>query len=70
MGYIGAEAKRRCRERWHAAVVTHLKEKMKRMAPFESETQATCSQGQPLQWRGYDERWGEHEFVPAEPAFS
>lgn len=68
MGYIGAEAKRFCREKWHVAVVTHVKENMRMVPPFESETQAICPQGQPLQWQGYDRGLGEHEFGPAEPA--
>ncbi len=68
MGYLGAEAKRFCRERWRVAVVTHVKEKMRMVPPFESETQAVCPQGQPLQWRGYDPGLAEHEFGAAEPA--
>ena len=68
MGYIGAEAKRLCREKWHVTVLTHVRENMKMVPPLESETQAVCHQGQALQWLGYDWRSNEHEFGPAEPA--
>jgi hypothetical protein len=68
MGYLGAEAKRVCRETWHVTVLTHVRVNMKMVPPLESETQAVCHQGQPLQWLGYDWRLDEHEFGPAAPA--
>ena len=42
MGYIGAEAKRVCREKWRVAVLTHVRENMNMVPPLESETQAVC----------------------------
>lgn len=68
MGYLGAPAKRDCREQWRVAVLTHLRANMKLVPPFETETQAVCPQGQPLQWLGYDAGGDRHEFGPAEPA--
>jgi hypothetical protein len=68
MGYLAAESKRLCRERWHVAVVTHLRSDMKLTAPFVSEREAACGQGQPLQWLGYDLREDQHWFGVAPPA--
>lgn len=68
MGYLAAEAKRLCRQRWGVAVLTHLRSSMNLVEPFVAEDQAACPQGQPLQWRGYDEEADLHWFVPAEPA--
>jgi len=62
MGYLAAEHKQRCRERWHVAVVTHLRSDMKLVAPFVSEQETACAQGQPLQWLGYDARDDQHWF--------
>jgi hypothetical protein len=62
MGYLAAEHKQRCRERWHVAVVTHLRSDMKLVAPFVSERETACAQGQPLQWLGYDARDDQHWF--------
>lgn len=67
MGYLAAESKRRCRERWHVAVVTHLRSDMKLVAPFVSEREAACAQGQPLQWLGYDVQDDQHWFGAAPP---
>src|SRR6266567_2237538 len=47
MGYLAAERKRLCRERWHVAVVTHVRSDMKMVAPFQSEREAACAQGSP-----------------------
>jgi hypothetical protein len=68
MGYLAAEAKRRCRERWRVAVVTHLRSDMKLVAPFVSEREATCQQGQSLRWLGYDVPDDVHWFEPSPPA--
>src|SRR5207249_1144612 len=68
MGYLAAETKRRCRERWRVAIVTHLRSDMKLVAPFVSEREATCEQGQPLEWLGYDVRDDLHWFGPLPPA--
>ena len=57
-----------CRERWHAAVVTHLRSDMKLTAPFVSETEATCPQGQVLRWLGYEARDDLHWFGAVPPA--
>jgi hypothetical protein len=46
MGYLGAEAKRFCRQRWRVTVLTHVRANMKMVPPFESETLAVCPQGQ------------------------
>lgn len=62
MGYLAAEAKRRCRERWHVAVLTKLRSDMKLVPPFVAWNQAACAQGQPLTWLGYDGRSQEHWF--------
>jgi hypothetical protein len=62
MGYLAAESKRRCREQWRVAVVTHLRSDMKLVAPFLSEQEAACPQGEPLQWLGYDVREDRHWF--------
>jgi hypothetical protein len=62
MGYLAAEHKQRCRERWHVAVVTHLRSDMKLVAPFVSERATACPQDQPLQWLGYDAREDQHWF--------
>lgn len=68
MGYLAAGSKRVCRERWHVAVVTHLRSDMKLAAPFVSETQTACPQGQTLQWLGYEARDDLHWFGAAPPA--
>jgi hypothetical protein len=68
MGYLAAESKRRCRERWRVAVVTHLRSDMKLVAPFVSEHEAACEQGQYLEWLGYDVQDDLHWFGPRPPA--
>jgi hypothetical protein len=68
MGYLASESKRICRERWRVAVVTHLRSNMKLVEPFVSETEASCAQGQSLQWLGYDVRDDLHWFEPAPSA--
>ena len=68
MGYLGAAAKQQCRERWGVAVLTKLRSDMKLVPPYVAWDQATCPQGEPLTWLGYDGRAGEHWFgVGAEP---
>lgn len=62
MGYLAAEAKRRCRERWHVAVLTKLRSDMKLVPPYVAWNQATCAQGEPLTWMGYDGWTQEHWF--------
>ena len=62
MGYLGAESKRQCRQRWHVAVVTHLRSDMSPIAPFVSECEVHCEQGQPLQWLGYEVQEDLHWF--------
>lgn len=68
MGYIDAHSKQRLRERWQVAVVTRLKENMKLVPPFVTPTQATCPQGQPLQWLGYEPDDQRHWFGVQSPA--
>lgn len=63
MGYLAAEAKRWCRERWRVAVLTKLRSDMKLVPPYEEAwNQAACPQGEPLAWLGYDGRTDEHWF--------
>ena len=62
MGYLAAEAKRRCRERWHVAVLTKLRSDMRLVPPYVDWNQAACPQGEPLAWLGYDGRADEHWF--------
>ena len=62
MGYLGAEAKRHCREQWRVAVLTKLRRDMKLVPPYVAWNQAACPQGEPLAWLGYDGRAGEHWF--------
>ena len=68
MGCLAAESKRLCRERGRVAGVAHLRSDMKRGAPFVSETEATCAQGQSLQWLGSAVRDDLHWFGAAPPA--
>lgn len=68
MGFLAAESKRFCRERWRVAIVTHVRSDMKMVAPFVSETEAICAQGQALQWLGYEVRDDLHWFGAAPPA--
>ena len=68
MGYLGAPAKRQCREQWGVSVLTKLRSDMKLVPPYVAWNQAACPQGEPLTWLGYDGRVGEHWFgVGAEP---
>ena len=62
MGYLGAAAKRHCREQWRVAVLTKLRRDMKLVPPYVAWNQAACPQGEPLAWLGYDGRAGEHWF--------
>ncbi len=68
MGYLASESKRLCRERWGVAVVMHLRSDMKLVAPFVSEREVACAQGQPLQWLSYDARDQQHWFGVLPPA--
>jgi hypothetical protein len=68
MGYLGAAAKQHCRERWGVAVLTKLRSDMKLVPPYVAWDRATCLQGEPMTWLGYDSRSGEHWFgVGAQP---
>ena len=62
MGYLAAEAKRQCRERWRVAVLTKLRSDMKLVPPYAAWHQAACPQGEPLAWLGYDGWAQEHWF--------
>jgi hypothetical protein len=62
MGYVAAEKKKFCRQRWRVAVVTHLRSDIKLVEPFVSEKEAACPQGEPLSWLGYDVREDRHWF--------
>jgi hypothetical protein len=53
MGYLAADAKRLCREKWRVAVVTKLRANMKLVPPFTAWNQTACLQGQRLEWLGY-----------------
>jgi len=50
------------------AVVTHIRSDMKPVPPFVTEREATCQQGQPLQWLGYDMQDDLHWFGVRPPA--
>ena len=68
MGYLAAQAKQQCRERWRVAVLTKLRSDMKLVPPYVAWDQAACPQGEPLTWLGYDGRAEERWFgVGAEP---
>ena len=68
MGYLAAEAKRHCRERWRVAILTKLRRDMKLIPPYVAWNQAACPQGEPLAWLGYDGWAGEHWFgIGSEP---
>lgn len=69
MGYIDATTKRQIREGWQVTVVTRLKENMVLVPPFETCSQASCEQGQVLQWLGYERADQLHWFgvTAAEP---
>jgi hypothetical protein len=68
MGYLAAEAKRQCRQRWQVAILTKLRRDMKLVPPYVAWNQAACPHGQPLSWLGYDGVADEHWFgVSAEP---
>lgn len=68
MGYLGAAAKRQCREQWGVSILTKLRSDMKLVPPHVAWNQVACPQGEPLTWLGYDDRAGEHWFgVGAEP---
>lgn len=62
MGYLGAAAKRWCREHWRVAVLTKLRSDMKLVPPYVTWNQAACPQGEPLTWLGLDGRTDEHWF--------
>jgi hypothetical protein len=62
MGYLAAESRRRCRERWQVAVLTGLRRDMKPVPPYVAWNQAACPQGEPLTWLGYDGGFQEHWF--------
>ena len=68
LGYIRQEIKKVIREQWGVAVVTRLKPDMNLIAPFDSWDEMSCSQGQPLQWLGYDAGDQEHWFGPKDGA--
>jgi hypothetical protein len=63
MGYLAAEAKRRCRARWQVAVLTKLRSDMRLVPPYVAWNQAACPQGEPLAWLGYDGGADEHWFA-------
>ena len=67
LGYIGAAHKRYCRQQWDTTVLTHRRADQALVAPFESEKQVFCPQGQPLRWLGYDRQTEEHWFGVREP---
>lgn len=66
MGYVSAQRKKQCRETWRVAVLTHLRADINLCAPFQSERQALCPQGEPLRWLGYDPQDQQHWFTVSE----
>jgi len=68
MGYLAAEVKRQCRQRWRVAILTKLRSDMKLVPPYIAWNQAACRHGEPLSWLGYDDLADEHWFgASAEP---
>lgn len=67
MGYLDAATKQQLRKRWNVAVITRLRENMKLVPPFATPTQASCVQGQPLRWLGYDDADQRHWFGVRDP---
>ena len=67
LGYVSGAAKGYCRQHWDTAVLTHRRGDLSLVAPFESETQVACPQGQPLRWLGYERPEQEHWFGVREP---
>lgn len=68
MGYMAAEIKAKCRQRWQVAVVTRLRSDMKLVAPYVAWNRAECHQGEPLQWLEYVPAENQHWFSVREPA--
>jgi len=66
-GYVGAAGKAYCRQRWDTAIVTHKRADQALVAPFDSEREVYCPQGQPLRWLGYDRDTAQHWFGRREP---
>lgn len=54
MAYINLAVQRRIREELGIGVVTRLRPDMNWVDPYQSDGVPRCSQGQPLQWLGYD----------------
>lgn len=50
MAYLSAKAKKTAREVFGTAIVTKLRGDMKLVPPYISDSEATCHQGQPLEW--------------------
>ena len=54
MGYMSLDQKRAARLEWQTAVITKLRKGMALQAPYVSETELHCSQGQKLEWWEYE----------------
>jgi hypothetical protein len=62
MAYISLATQRKIRERWGVGVLTRLRSDMNLVKPFEPGPVAVCSQGQRLEWLGYEARDRLHWF--------
>jgi hypothetical protein len=64
MGYIHQPTKRELRLQCQVAVLTKLKADMKAHCAYAEDQPLHCSQGQPLDWLGYDGADAQHWFAP------
>jgi len=68
MAYIHLAVQRRIRERWHVGVVTKLRPDFDLPKSIEAGVLMRCSQGQPLQWMGFNETEQLHWFGVRPPS--
>lgn len=68
MAYIHLAVQRRIREQWHVGVVTKLRPDFDLPKSIEAGVLMRCSQGQPLQWLGFNETEQLHWFGVRPPS--
>jgi hypothetical protein len=54
LNYLSADLKRTARTQWQTAIVTKLRKDMSLIAPYVSEKEIQCPQGQTLEWWEYE----------------
>lgn len=54
MAYINLSAQRVLRERWQVALITRLRPDMRWRDPYDPQGTPRCTQGQRLEWLGYE----------------